>query len=101
MARRLQSSESDDDIDELVLAPLGLAGMQEADELAPVYSQLDAVPIYDINRSRLSSHFLFNVKYNVMHHSHGTGSNLHVNTLLEHIVATTDSPCASLLASLF
>lgn len=58
---------------------------------------MDVVPIYDINRHRLSSHFLFNVKYNVMRRSHGTDSNLRVNALLEHIAATTNSPCASLL----
>lgn len=92
------SSDSDeDDIDERVMAPIGLAGMTEADEVAPAHSRKDLVPIYDINHTRLSSHFLFNVKYNVMRHSKGSEANVRVNSLLEHIVATTDSPCSSLL----
>lgn len=84
-------------MDERVMAPVGLAGMTEADELAPLHSRKDVVPIYDVSRTALASHYLFNVRYNVMRHSHGTDSNLRVNALLEHIVACTDSPCTSLL----
>jgi hypothetical protein len=82
------NSGDDSDIDDRVMAPLGLAGQSEGDANLPRHSRLDVIPVYDVNR-KLGGHFLWNLRYNVMRHSRGSESSLRVNAMLEHIVTVT------------
>ena len=94
--RDSSAEDDEDDIDDRVLAPLGMAGMMDDDGPPAVHSRSDIVPVYDVNR-HLSSHFLWNQKYNIMKRSWGDASTIRTNGILTHIVTMTGNACVSLL----
>ena len=48
---------SEDEFDERVVAPIGLAGIMNDDVPAPLHSREDMIPIYDVNQN-MSSRYL-------------------------------------------
>ena len=87
---------SEDELDDRVVAPIGLAGMMDGDAPAPLHSREDMIPIYDVNQN-MSSHYLWNQKYNVKKRSYGAASMARTNAIIEHIVAVTGNASVSLM----
>ena len=83
------------DIDERVLAPIGIDDFPSDVGAPPTHSRRDIIPVFDVNHS-VPSHLVWNNHYNVMRR--GTRfSDVRSNGIIEHIVASTNSASVSLL----
>ena len=88
------SSGADSDLE--MCAPVGQEDAFDSSDYPSLHSRKDVIPIYDVTRS-IPGHFLWNKGYGVLRRRFDNHSSVEANSMMQHIISVSSSPCVSLL----